>query len=102
MSVLETIRKRAGLLVIAIGASMVIFILEDALTSGRFFFGGNENTVALINGKKLDYKDVNATVENLKVMQKLSLGVQALDKQTEDETVQMGFQNLVANMILEP
>jgi hypothetical protein len=50
MSVLETIRKRAGLLVIAIGASMVIFILEDALTSGRFFFGGNENTVALING----------------------------------------------------
>ena len=51
MSALESIRKRAKLLVIIIGASLVIFVLEDALTSGKFFFGGGDNTIALINGK---------------------------------------------------
>ena len=102
MSVLESIRKRAGLLVLLIGASMVIFVLEDALTSGRFFFGGNENTVALVNGKKLDYAALNAKVEEMINIEKISKGTEALDNQTYNQTVQTAYQDLVSNMMLGP
>ncbi len=102
MSVLESIRKRAGLLVLLIGASMVIFVLEDALTSGRFFFGGNENTVALVNGKKLDYQALNAKVEEMINIEKISKGTEALDNQTYQQTVQTAYQDLVSNMMLGP
>jgi len=103
MSVLETIRKRAGIfIVIAIGASMVIFILEDALTSGRFFFGGNENTIASVNGKKLDYQALNNKIEETINIEKVSKGQEALDNQTYNQTVQNEYQQMVANMILDP
>jgi peptidyl-prolyl cis-trans isomerase D len=102
MSVLESIRKRAGLLVLLIGASMVIFVLEDALTSGRFFFGGNENTVALVNGKKLDYQALNAKVEEMLNIEKISKGTEALDNQTYQQTVQTAYQDLLTNMMLGP
>ncbi len=103
MSVLETIRKRAGIfIVIAIGASMVIFILEDALTSGRFFFGGNENTVATVNGKKLDYQALNNKIEEAVNLEKVSKGTDALDNQAYNQTVQSEYQQMLAQMILDP
>jgi len=103
MSVLESIRKRAGIfVVIAIGASMLVFILEDALSSGRFFFSNNENVVATANGKKLDNQALNSKIEELVNIQKISREVEALDKQTYDQTVQTAYQDMVAGMILDP
>jgi peptidyl-prolyl cis-trans isomerase D len=103
MSVLETIRKRAGIfVVIAIGASMVVFILEDALTSGRFFFSGNENVVASANGKKVDYQQLNTKVEELENIEKESKGVDALDEQSRNEAVQTAFQEMLTNIVLGP
>ncbi|HTB07950.1 MAG TPA: peptidylprolyl isomerase [Bacteroidia bacterium] len=103
MSILESIRRRAGIfIVIAIGASMLIFILEDALTSGRFFFGGNESTVAVVNGKKVDYKELNNKVEELVSIQKLSRGADALDNQTYNQTVQGAYQDMVSTLLLGP
>jgi peptidyl-prolyl cis-trans isomerase D len=103
MSVLESIRKRAGIfVVIAIGASMLVFILEDALTSGRFFFSNNENVVATANGKKLDYPTLNSKIEELVNIQKESREVEALDNQTYNQTVQTAYQDMVANMVLDP
>ncbi len=103
MSVLESIRKRAGLLVLLIGASMVIFVLEDALTSGRFFFGGgNENTVATVNGKKLNYQDLNNKVEEMLSIEKTAKGTEALDNGTYNNTVQGAYEEMVNKMLLGP
>ncbi len=103
MSVLESIRKRAGLLVILIGASMVIFVLEDALTSGRFFFGGsNENTVAMVNGKKLEYQDLNNRVDEMLTMEKTAKGSDALDNATYNNTVQSAYEEMLNKMLFTP
>lgn len=102
MSALESIRKRAGLLVLLIGAAMVIFVLEDALTSGKFFFGGNENTVAIINGKKLDYQNLNNKVEEMIQLEKTAKGAQSLDNATYNNTVQSAYEDMLNKMLLGP
>src|SRR4051812_27929867 len=56
-SVLEHIRRRTGLLVGIVGLALVIFILESLLGSGASIFGGDDNGVGKINGKKIDRND---------------------------------------------
>jgi peptidyl-prolyl cis-trans isomerase D len=53
-SVLEKIRRRTGLLVGIVGLALLIFILESLLGSGASIFGGDEMSVGVINGKKVD------------------------------------------------
>lgn len=54
-SVLESIRKRTGLLVGIVGLALVIFILESLLGSGASIFGNDEiTTIGKINGKRVD------------------------------------------------
>ncbi len=102
MSVLETIRKRAKLLVGLIGLSLAIFILEDALTSGRFFFGGGNNTIAIVNGKKIDYTDFRVQADNAVERQKASMGVESLGDSVETETIQTTFKDMIFHLILDP
>lgn len=102
MSVLETIRKRAKFLVIAIGASLVIFVLEDALTSGRFLFGGADDAVAMINGKKIAYNDVRNKIYELEYYTKISKNETTLDAETSDNITQQAYSELIADKVLKP
>jgi len=102
MSALESIRKRAKLLVIIIGASLLIFVLEDALTSGKFFFGGGDNPVAIINGKKIDYTKFRVVADNAVEKEKASLGLQSLRDSDETGVIQSAFKDMVFNAILGP
>lgn len=102
MSALESIRKRAKLLVIIIGASLLIFVLEDALTSGKFFFGGGDNIVAVINGKKIDYTKFRPIADEAVAKEKASLGVQSLRDSDETQVIQNAFRDMVSQMILAP
>jgi peptidyl-prolyl cis-trans isomerase D len=54
--VINKIRQRAGLVIILIGISLAAFIFTDLLRSIPMF-GGPDNTVAQVWGKKLDYTD---------------------------------------------
>jgi peptidyl-prolyl cis-trans isomerase D len=65
MSVLESIRQKTGLLVGIVGVAIVIFILESLLSSNFSFFGGNENLVGVINGKKIDAQAYQAKYQEL-------------------------------------
>jgi len=102
MSALETIRKHAKLLVGLIGLSLAVFVLEDALTSGRFFFGGGNNTIAIINGKKIDYTkftpEVNAALEK----EKASRGVESLGDSVETGVIQNTYKDMVTHLVLDP
>lgn len=102
MSVLETIRKRAKLLVFIIGLSLAIFILEDLFNSSKGCHGGNVNTVAVINGKMIDYTDFSKDVENALDKQKASMGTENLGDSAQTMAIQATFKNMVFNMILGP
>ncbi len=104
MSVLETIRKRAKLLVGIIGASLAIFVLEDALNSGRGCTGGGANTIAIINGKSIDYTKFRGIAEDAVNKQKESMGTAAQNLRDSDQNVavQSAFKNMVFHAILDP
>src|SRR5579863_6900381 len=102
MSALESIRKRAKLLVIIIGASLLIFVLEDALTSGKFFFGGGDNIVAVINGKKIDYTKFRPIADAAVEKEKASVGAQSLRDSDETSVIQEAFRDMVFRMVLTP
>lgn len=103
MSILETIRKRLNVfIVVLIGGALVVFILEDALTSGRFFFGGDDNVVASANGQKLAYKDLNAKIEYVSDIQKMTRQTNTLDQETTNQIQQSVFQEMVSDMVLGP
>src|SRR6202044_2867725 len=96
------IRKRAKLLVGIIGASLVIFVLEDALTSGKFFFGGGDNTIAVINGKKIDYTKFTPVAENAVERQKVIQGTESLRDSDQTAAIHAAFKNMVFNTVLGP
>jgi peptidyl-prolyl cis-trans isomerase D len=101
MSILETIRRRANVLVVVlIGGALLVFILEDALTSGKFFFSGDENVVAIANGQKLQFKDLNAKIEEVEAIQKVTRQTNTLDNETMNQIQQSVFAEKVSDMIL--
>lgn len=81
---------------------MVVFILEDQLKSGRFFFGGNENTVAIANGQKLDHQVLDNKIQEMEGLEKAAKQTDALDNETTNHTVQTVYQQMVTNMLLDP
>jgi len=77
MSIIQRIRdKAAWFLFIAIGVSLLGFLVQDAFVgkTGRGLFGGNTTTVGSVNGKKIE-----ATEYEQKI------------KQMEDQYQQMGY-----------
>ncbi|MFT3932271.1 MAG: peptidylprolyl isomerase [Chitinophagaceae bacterium] len=77
MSIIQRIRdKAAWFLFIAIGVSLLGFLVQDAFVgkTGRGLFGGNSTTVGSVNGKKIE-----ATEYDQKI------------KQMEDQYQQMGY-----------
>jgi peptidyl-prolyl cis-trans isomerase D len=103
MSILETIRRRANvLIVVIIGAALLVFILEDALTSGKFFFGGDEDVVASAAGQKLKYKDLNNKIEYVSAVQKMVRQTNTLDNETTNEIQQSVFAEMISDIIMAP
>lgn len=63
MATLERIRQRSGLLLIVIGLAMLAFILTDLFSSGNSMFRNDANIVGEIDGKKVDYREFTARIE---------------------------------------
>jgi peptidyl-prolyl cis-trans isomerase D len=97
MSVLASIRNRAGLLVTVIGVAMLIFILQAALESGRWF--ANDRNVGEIAGKSVpvDAFDlrVKQGIENYKRQSQQT----TIDPGTEDMVVQQTWNQLINEMV---
>ena len=63
MSVLESIRKKTGLLVGLTGLALLIFILEALLESGGSIFVSEDRTVGEIAGEKIDYIEFQKLID---------------------------------------
>lgn len=62
MAVLQKIRKRSGLLLLAIGFALLAFVVQDLFTKG---FKSQSNDVGSINGKDISFEDFRVKVANV-------------------------------------
>jgi peptidyl-prolyl cis-trans isomerase D len=62
MAVLQKIRKRSGLLLLAIGFALLAFVVQDLFTKG---FQGQSHDVGSINGKDVAFEDFRVKVANV-------------------------------------
>ena len=62
MSVLGSIRRRTGLLLIVVAGGIFLFLIQDAVRSSTSFFGPQENTVGEISGETIDQTRFSALV----------------------------------------
>lgn len=67
MSIIQTIREKGAVIVIAIIAlSLIGFILMDSKSgTGKLFGGVNTTTLGSVNGDKIDYEDFNTKVKEM-------------------------------------
>jgi len=68
MSIIQTIREKGAVIVIAlIAISLIAFILMDSMSSGRRSIFGNSNTSTLgvVNGEKIDLNTFNDKVKEV-------------------------------------
>ena len=68
MSIIQTIREKGAVIVIAlIAISLIGFILMDSMSSGRgsLFGGNNTSTLGVVNGEKIHLNDFNAKVKEI-------------------------------------
>jgi peptidyl-prolyl cis-trans isomerase D len=102
MNILESIRKRTGLLVGIVGLALVIFILESLLGSGSSIFGEDMNTVAIINGKKIDRNEFYNKVEGQLNMVRQQRQSNDIDEGTRRQIVDYIFQAYVSDNVIKP
>ena len=75
MALINTLRERAGkVLVIAVGLAIVSFILADLMGPNSMIFGGNNNQVGEIAGRKITYEDFQRRIEDMKNNYMLNTG----------------------------
>jgi peptidyl-prolyl cis-trans isomerase D len=66
MATLEKIRNKAGIgITIFIGMALAAFVLGDAVKSGSSIMRGNQQEIAKIAGKSVDYKEFQKKVDDL-------------------------------------
>ena len=67
MSIIQTIREKGAVIVIAIIAlSLIGFILMDSKSgTGKLFGGVNTTTIGSVNGDKIEYDEFNAKVKEM-------------------------------------
>jgi peptidyl-prolyl cis-trans isomerase D len=100
MAVLSTIRKRVGLVIGFVGASMVLFILGDVLTSNQGLFGKNDNSVGVIAGEKIPVQEFESRVEKMIENYKASTQKDNLDENTTDMLRDQAWNMLLNESIL--
>ncbi len=92
MSIIQTIRDKAAVLVFGIiGISMIAFVVQDAFVgSGSHFFTGPSSTIGKVNGEGIKRDDFDERVRNLEA-QYQSQGYRV------DESMRQEIQNQVWN-----
>lgn len=103
MAVLEKIRKKSVLLFIIIIGALLAFILGDFINSGRSFFGPGD-TVAKVNGAKVDMQSYQETSKELSEQMKLeeaNLPEAQRGKYDDDQISAMALQSVLLEKLIE-
>src|SRR6185437_15952502 len=67
MSIIQTIREKGAVIIIAVIAiSLIGFILMDSMSGTRKLFGGTDNsTLGVVNGEKIELETFNEKVKEV-------------------------------------
>ncbi len=63
MSIISRIRNNAGLAVIIIAGALLAFIVGDAINNNVGIFKSQDNSMAIINGHKVEFKEYDARTD---------------------------------------
>ena len=103
MSIIQTIREKGAVIVIAVIAiSLIGFILMDSMSgTGKLFGGGDQTTIGIVNGEKILYPDFNEKVKqveqqygNVPSEQRNQLMQSTWDQMVAEKIVNEQFENL--------
>ncbi len=101
MAVLEKIRSRMGLLAsIIIGLSLLAFVLSDFLTGGQSILGNNQFQIAEVNGKKVQYQELDQIIEQLTEVYKFNSGQANLNEEMMHNIREQAWQQLMDEYVL--
>ncbi|MBN9350120.1 MAG: SurA N-terminal domain-containing protein [Chitinophagaceae bacterium] len=94
MSIIQTIREKGAIITIAaIGISLISFILMDSMSgTGKLFGGGDQTTVGIVNGDKIEYLQFNKEVKDLEQQ----YGSQA----SQNQLMQSAWDQMVAEKLV--
>lgn len=100
MSVLESIRKRTGLLVGLVGLAIILFILQLSLGNGMSWSmgGDSETSVGQINGTTIDYRVFADRVNKLK--EEITRGQEATEQQRQ-QAVNQAWEDMIRELVYE-
>jgi len=102
MATLEKIRNRAGIgITIFIGLALAAFVLGDAVQSGSSIMRGNQQEIAKIAGKSVDYKEFQKKVDDLSDIYKMNSGSTSLDQKTTEQIREQTWMSLVRNITMK-
>jgi peptidyl-prolyl cis-trans isomerase D len=100
MSVLESLRKRSGLLVAIVGLALFAFVLTGLFQRDSSLFSGSDNVVGEIAGKSIDYKDFKTKVDEAIENQKRNSNKTTLDQNEIDGVVQQIWNQTINEEVL--
>ena len=100
MAVIGRIRKRVGLLIFFVGASMVLFILGDLVTSNKGIMGRNNDVLGIVGGEKIRYPEFEKKVETLIENYKSNTQKDNVDQATTDQLREQAWGIELNNLIL--
>lgn len=99
MSVLESLRKRSGLLVTIVGLALFAFVLTG-LFENSSTFGGGDNTVGEIAGKTIEYPAFNAKVQEAIENKKQNTQRASLPENETEEIVQQIWNQFINEEVM--
>lgn len=100
MSVLESLRKRSGLLVAFVGIALLAFVLTGLFQSDSSFFG-SDTKIGEIAGKSIDVKDFKLRYDQTVEKMKQNSPNRTVDQNALDNAVQQTWNQLINEQVLE-
>lgn len=102
MSILEKIRNRSGLAIVAVGGALALFVISDALQSNSRIFGSSQNNnVGEIDGEAIGVKAFEAKVAQNTDLMRQQMGPDAkMDQNTIDMVREQTWSQLVMEGIM--
>ncbi|HEX8516797.1 MAG TPA: peptidylprolyl isomerase [Bacteroidia bacterium] len=99
-SILESLRKRSGLLVAIVGIALMAFVLTGLFSSPESMFGGSDQLVGEIAGKKIKYENFKPKVDEAVENQKRSSGKTSLTESETDGIVQQVWNQQINEFVM--
>ncbi|MDG1252694.1 MAG: peptidylprolyl isomerase [Schleiferiaceae bacterium] len=90
MGMFDRLRRRSGLVIVAIGFALGAFILGEFFTSGSVLLNGDADAVGFINGEKVSSMDFNREMEDMRLNnpQMASMGAMQLSQMVWNQQLQ--------------